>query len=50
VFAGAPYALCHIFGFNARREQVHGLYSLYENCLTQRGFYVIPEFDPTVAE
>jgi hypothetical protein len=49
VFAGAPYALCHIFGLNARHEQVHGLYSLYENRLTQRGFYIIPEFDPTRA-
>jgi len=46
VFAGAPYALCHIFGLNARHDQVHGLYSLYENRLTQRGFYIISDFDP----
>lgn len=46
VFAGAPYALCHIFGLNARHDPVHGLYSLYENRLTQRGFYILPEFDP----
>ncbi len=47
VFGGAPYALCHIFGLNARREEVHGLFSLSENRLTQRGFYIIPDFDPT---
>ena len=47
VFAGAPYALCHIFGLNARHDKVHGLYSLHENRLTQRGFYIIPDFDPT---
>ena len=47
VFSGAPYALCHIFGLNARLDKVHGLYSLHENRLTQRGFYIIPDFDPT---
>ena len=45
VFAGAPYALCHIFGLNARREQVQGLYSLHQNRLTQRGFYIVPALD-----
>ena len=49
VFAGAPYALCHIFGLNARHDNVHGLFSLYENRLTQRGFYITPDFDPTCA-
>ena len=49
VFAGAPYALCHIFGLNARHDKVHGLYSLYENRLTERGFYIIPDFVPTRA-
>ena len=45
VFSGMPFALCHIFGLNARREEVHGLYSMHENQLLQRGFYILPEFD-----
>ena len=46
VFAGVPFCLCHIFGLNARHEEVQGLYSLHDNRLTERGFYVIPDFDP----
>jgi hypothetical protein len=49
VFAGAPYALCHVFGLNARREHVHGLFSLYESRLTQRGFYILHAFNPAAA-
>jgi hypothetical protein len=49
VFSGTAFAVCHIFGLNARHEQVQGLYSLADNRLTERGYYVIPEFDPADA-
>lgn len=47
VFAGQPWHVCHIFGLNARGEHVHALFSLRENRLEQRAFYVISDFDPT---
>lgn len=47
VFAKQPWHVCHIFGLNARGEPVHALFSLQENRLKQRAFYVISEFDPT---
>lgn len=46
VFARQPWALCHIFGLNARRENVHGLFTLRENRFVQRGFYLVKDFDP----
>ena len=47
VFAKQPWHACHIFGLNARGEHVHALFSLQENRLEQRAFYVISDFDPT---
>jgi len=46
VFAHQPWQLCHIFGLSARGDQVNGLYGLQDARLLQRGFFVLPEFDP----
>lgn len=46
VFARQPWHVCHIFGLSARGEHVHALFSLRENRLEQRAFYVISDFDP----
>jgi hypothetical protein len=48
VFSKQPWQLCHIFGSNARRENVHALYTLRANRLLERGFYLIPDFQPSV--
>lgn len=45
VLSGQPWALCHIFGFNARREEVGELFGLGENRLRPRGYYVIDHFE-----
>ena len=45
VFRRQPWHLSHIFGLNARRENVHGLFGLRDGRLLERGFYVVPEFD-----
>lgn len=45
VFRRQPWSLCHIFGLNARQEEVHGLFGLRDGRLLQRGFHVIPEFE-----
>ena len=47
VFHRQPWALCHIFGLNARHDQVDSLYSLSGGRLEERGFYVIDVFDPS---
>lgn len=46
VMAGQPIRLCGIFGLNARREQVHGMYALKNNHLAERSYYLIDEFHP----
>ncbi len=46
VFCRQPWHLCHIFGLNARREEVHGLFTLRDGRLQETGFFVIREFDP----
>jgi hypothetical protein len=46
VFAHQPWALCHIFGANARRETLSGLFTFRWGTLTRRGLVVLPEFDP----
>jgi hypothetical protein len=46
VFHRQPWHVCQIYGFNARGEYVHGMFTLRENRLQQRGFYVLPDFDP----
>ncbi len=45
VFRRQPWQLCHIFGLNARREQVQGLFGLRDGRLLERGFRVLPDFD-----
>jgi hypothetical protein len=47
VFSRQPWQLCHIFGLNARSEQVQRLFGLCDGRLLERGFHVIPEFDAT---
>jgi hypothetical protein len=46
VFARQPWQLCHIFGLNARKEEVHALYGVRDGRLQERGFHVIPGFKP----
>jgi hypothetical protein len=46
VFARQPWQLCHIFGLAARGDRVHGLFGLHGGRLRERGFFVLPEFDP----
>jgi hypothetical protein len=46
VFAHQPWALCHIFGTNARREPLGGLFTFRWGALTRRGLVGLPEFDP----
>lgn len=45
VFRRQPWQLCHIFGLNARREQVQGLFGLRDGRLLERGFRALPDFD-----
>lgn len=44
VFCRQPWQLCHIFGLNARREQVQGLFGLRDGRLLERGYHVLPDF------
>lgn len=44
VLANYPWALCHIFGLNARGEGVAELYGLRDNRLQPRGYHVIEDF------
>jgi hypothetical protein len=46
VFAHQPWALCQIFGRNARGEALHGLFTLRHGRLQRRGFFVLPAFAP----
>jgi hypothetical protein len=46
VFSKQPWQVCHIFGLNARGEPVQALFTLRENRLQKRGFYVIANFEP----
>ena len=48
VFHRQPWHLCHIFGLTARGEPVHSLFGLSGGSLVERGFNVIPDFDPSV--
>lgn len=48
VFARQPWMLCHIFGLNARRENVQALYTLHQHRLVERGFHLLPSFSPQV--
>jgi len=44
VFSRQPWAICHIFGLNARSEPVHALFSQHHNQLVERGFFVLDDF------
>ncbi len=46
VMASQPWGLCHIFGFNARKEPVSQLYALRDNRLQPHGYYLIDDFVP----
>jgi len=46
VFARQPWAFCHIFGLNARAQEVHGIFGFRGGHLVQRGFHLIADFDP----
>lgn len=50
VFSAQPWQLSHQFGLNARGENVDALFGLRGGCLTERGFRVIPDFEPTQTE
>ena len=45
VFARQPWALCHIFGLNARQEPVQELFTLKDGRWQARGFFLLPDFD-----
>lgn len=45
VFAHQPWALCQIFGSNARGEALHGLFTLRQGRFDRRGFFVLPAFE-----
>jgi hypothetical protein len=42
--SGQAYALCHIFGLNARKEEVGELFTFRDNQLQPRGYYVVDHF------
>lgn len=46
VFAKQACRLCHIFGLTARGDLINGLYGLRDAQLLERGFRVIPNFNP----
>ena len=45
VFTRQPWALCQIFGLNARKEPVQQLYSLKDGLWQARGYLLLPEFE-----
>src|SRR6185503_18653216 len=46
VFAGAPYAVCAIFGLSARGDCIHGMFTQRDARLRSRGYLILPEFNP----
>jgi hypothetical protein len=46
VFCHQPWGLCLIYGLSARGDKLQGLYSLRDGRLRERGYFVLPEFDP----
>ena len=46
VFALQPWALCLLYGANARREPLSGLFTLRQGQLQRRGYFIVPDFDP----
>jgi hypothetical protein len=48
VFHRQPYQLCHIFGLDSAGDKVEGLFGLEDGRLLERGYYVIPDFDPAL--
>ena len=47
VFTAQPWALCHIFGVDARGANVQSLFGVKDGRLAARPFHIINEFDPT---
>jgi len=45
VFARQPWALCHIFGQDARQQAADGLFTLHDGQLKPRGYYIIPNIE-----
>lgn len=45
VFARQPWALCHIFGLDARGQPANGLFTLHNGRLRARGYYIIPKMN-----
>ncbi len=51
VFARQPWALCLIFGLNARKEPVQQLYALKDGQWQARGYFVLPDAErPAVTQ
>jgi len=46
VFSRQPWQLALIFGHDARGRQMHALFGLRDNRLAERGYHVIPDFNP----
>lgn len=46
VFSGQPYQLCMIYGLDTEGRKVQKLFGLEDGRLLERGYYVIPEFEP----
>ncbi len=46
VFAQQPWALCHIFGLNARGQPVSQLFTIHDGRLKSRGYYLIDKTPP----
>jgi len=46
VFSRQPWGLCLIFGLTARGDALRGLWGLEDGRLRERGFFILPEFDP----
>jgi hypothetical protein len=46
VFPRQPWQLCHIFGVDARKDNVDKLFGLHNGQLLERGYHVIEKFKP----
>jgi len=46
VFSQQPWGLCLIHGLSARSDRLHGLWGMQDGRLRERGYFVLPEFDP----
>ena len=46
VFSQQPWGLCLIYGLTARGDKLRGLWCQHDGRLRERGFFVLPKFDP----